>query len=525
MAFGTADRAQSCTARMPGFSRYRHKLMVKEAFTIAVKHSAGMCQNPRPASRFAAAGLRRRLRGRTAHWRSACRRPASIWAFGLLLASACGPAAQAQAPDGPPQQPLNISPPVSSGPSGPRGASGSGSNTSTPARELERLRAEQRKAQESQSRLTGEIEAIGQDRRKLSTALVESAARVRSVETRIAASETRVRELDEKENSIRGSLQARRAVIGELLAALQRIGRHAPPAMLVRPEEALEAVRTAILLGAVLPEMRQEAEKLAADLADLVRIRREVAAERETLEADLASLSEERQRTAGLIDERQKRQSEAEKALEGERQRAASLARQADTLKELVARLEQDAARPPAAAAGQPPQASPRLGPAIAFASAKGVLPLPVNGVKLRAFGANDGVGGSQKGLSIGARPGAQVTAPCDGWVVYAGPFRSYGQLLILNAGGGYHVLLAGMERISVDLGQFVLTGEPVAAMGGAPRTAAAGNLIGTMIGGITGNSASGATQPVLYIEFRKDGTPVDPGPWWATTDSEKVRG
>jgi len=82
---------------------------------------------------------------------------------------------------------------------------------------------------------------------------------------------------------------------------------------------------------------------------------------------------------------------------------------------------------------------------------------------------------------------------------------------LILNAGGGYHVLLAGMERISVDLGQFVLTGEPVAVMGGGPQSAAA--------------VAIGSSQPVLYIEFRKDGTPVDPSPWWAVTDNEKVRG
>jgi septal ring factor EnvC (AmiA/AmiB activator) len=110
----------------------------------------------------------------------------------------------------------------------------------------------------------------------------------------------------------------------------------------------------------------------------------------------------------------------------------------------------------------------------------------------------------------MASRAGAQVTAPCDGWVVYAGPFRSYGQLLILNAGGGYHVLLAGMERISVDLGQFVLTGEPVAVMGGGPQSAAA--------------VATGSSQPVLYIEFRKDGSPVDPSPWWAS-DSEKVRG
>ena len=83
---------------------------------------------------------------------------------------------------------------------------------------------------------------------------------------------------------------------------------------------------------------------------------------------------------------------------------------------------------------------------------------------------------------------------------------------MILNAGGGYHVLLAGMERISVDLGQFVLTGEPVAVMGSGIRISAA-------------ILATGSAQPVLYVEFRKDGTPVDPGPWWAATEVEKVRG
>jgi septal ring factor EnvC (AmiA/AmiB activator) len=114
----------------------------------------------------------------------------------------------------------------------------------------------------------------------------------------------------------------------------------------------------------------------------------------------------------------------------------------------------------------------------------------------------------------IVTRPGAQVTAPCDGWVVYAAPYRSYGKLLILNAGGGYLVVLAGMAQISVDIGQFVLTGEPVAAMGSGPVVASS-----------SVTNPAGASQPVLYIEFRKDGTPVDPNPWWATTGSEKVRG
>ena len=125
--------------------------------------------------------------------------------------------------------------------------------------------------------------------------------------------------------------------------------------------------------------------------------------------------------------------------------------------------------------------------------------------------GALDRLGGSEKGLTIATRGGAQVTAPCDGWVVYAASFRNYGQVLILNAGGGYHVVLAGMERISVDVGQFVLTGEPVAIMGSGSQVAA--------------TLAVGSNQPVLYVEFRKDGNPVDPSPWWAASEGEKVRG
>jgi len=392
------------------------------------------------------------------------------------------------------------------------------------ARELDAVREEQRKAAEAEEKLKAEVESISQDRSKLNSALIDTAARIRGLEGRVAASEERIKGLDDSESRIRRSLDGRRTTITEVLAALQRIGRRPPPALLVRPEDALRSVRTAMMLGAVLPEMRTEAEALAADLAELVRVRKEIAAEIESSGRDLAALSQDSQRMTLLVEERQKKQAETERALQAQRDRAAELGRQADSLKDLVARLEQD--NPAAGSAASPPargdakEARPerpnfaalkdpgRLVPAIAFTAAKGTLPLPVNGVKVREFGDSDRAGSSEKGLSIATRAGAQVTAPCDGWVVYAGPFRSYGQLLILNAGGGYHVLLAGMDRVSVDLGQFVLTGEPVAVMGTAPVA-----VVG-----------AGARQPILYVEFRKDGTPVDPSPWWAN-ESEKVRG
>ena len=387
--------------------------------------------------------------------------------------------------------------------------------------ELKSARDEQRKSAEAEAALKREIEQIGADRSKLNQDLIDTAARLRGVESKITETQERLKPLDENERGIRKSLDSRRSVIGEVLAALQRIGHRPPPALLASPEDALQSVRTAMVLGAVLPEMRHQVEALANDLSELLEVRKKINAERNQLKTEMASLGSEQTRMTALIDERQKQMGEREKALDAERARAGILARQVDNLKDLITRLEQgldpaaretrEAARSdsrPALSAFRDPG---RLAPAVAFASLRGQVPIPVNGVKLKEFGGPDGNGGTEKGLSIATRAGAQVTAPADGWVVYAGPFRSYGQLLILNVGGGYHVLLAGMDRISVDLGQFVLTGEPVAVMGSGSHIAAI--------------LTTGSSQPVLYVEFRKDGVPVDPGPWWAAGEGEKVRG
>lgn len=393
--------------------------------------------------------------------------------------------------------------------------------------ELEAAREQQRKATELQDKLKADIAAIGQDRSKLNQQLIDIAGQVRSVETRIADAEARLQPLDGREREIRTSLDSRRSDVIEVLAALQRAGRRTPPALLVRPEDALQSLRTAMLLGAVVPELRVRAEKLAADLGELVALRKTISTERDALAADRDKLREDQTRLAALVDERQRQQSAAEKDMETEGARAIALSKQADNLQGLIAKMEQDLKSAAKAAATASLQGAPatvngkpnlgalkdpaRMSPAVAFASAKGLFSYPVNGTKIREFGGSDGAGGVQKGISLAAKPGAQVTTPCDGWVVYAGPFRSYGQLLILNAGGGYHVLIAGMERISVNIGQFVLTGEPVATMGTTSKVASI--------------LATAPSQPVLYVEFRKDGTPIDPSPWWAASEGEKVRG
>jgi len=393
-------------------------------------------------------------------------------------------------------------------------------------------------ASEAQRRqIEAEIASIRNDRGKIEAALVDMTRSVAATETKIGEAEGRLDALLGSEDAIRRSLTSRRSVIAEVLAALQRMGRKPPPALLVAPEDMLQAIRTSMLLGSVLPEMRAETEALAADLADLLQLRQSIAAERDALSSDAAKLRADRQHLAALIEARQSALSAAEQALGAERDRALDLAKQAATLKDLIARMEsevaaaargaeaarradearknaQDATSPDARRkiALAPFKDPARLAPATAFAETKGLLPLPVAGALQRGFGAPDGFGGAEKGMLVATRAEAIVASPCDGWVAFAGPYRTYGQLLIVNAGQGYYIILAGMDRINVNVGQFILAGEPVAVMGdGSAKTAAA--------------IAIGAAQPILYIEFRKDGAAIDPGPWWAKPELQKVRG
>jgi len=417
---------------------------------------------------------------------------------------------------------------------GSRGAAGSpelAAPAGEPASKAQRERAlkdiEQALAAstESRERLEREIEAIKADRAHLNAALLDAGARARAAEERIGRTEERLQMLTTSESAIRRSLEARRGVIVEVLAALQRMGRRPLPAVLVRPEDMLGAVRTAMLLGAVVPDLRGETEALATDLGELVRLKQAIAADSHTLKLEAADLAQEQDRLAALTAARQEQLAEAQQSFTSERERAADLAAQARSLKELIERMEREiaaaqrkAAEPKratearerfAAAAIRDPA---RLAPKIPFSEARGLVPLPVGGDVVRPFGAPDGYGGTTRGISITTRPKAVVSSPADGWVVFAGPFRSFGRLLIINAGSGYYLLLAGMDHISVEVGQFVLAGEPVATMGETSSVSPAAGAIET-------------NDPVLYVEFRRDGGSIDPGPWWAKSQSEKVRG
>lgn len=419
----------------------------------------------------------------------------------------------------------------------PQGTSGSITEAERIARQIELKETERQvlEGAEARRKFEAELSAIRSDRAQLIQKTIDLAASVKTLEARISGTEERLSKALGEEERIDKSLQERQAVILDLLSGLHRIGHMPPPLLLADPDDLLSTIRGAMLLGAALPELTDEARRLSADLQARQAAREAVETERKTIEADIAKLVSERQQLALALDARQRDQLRTEEKVADEAARVAALAAKSQTLKDLLGHAEADIADVQKAteAAKSAPAAADvdannpdaqggrsersklmqeafsdpnRMAPKVAFSELKGLLRQIVAGSVIRGFNDKDTVGNPVKGLSVITRPDAVILSPADVWVSFAGPFRSFGQLLILNAGGGYYILLAGMDRMTVGLGQFVLAGEPIGVM--------------------PGPSATGAdeTGPSLYIEFRKDGTPIDPVPWWAPGMFEKVR-
>ncbi len=434
-------------------------------------------------------------------------------AAGAVLAASLAPAWEARADPAPPDPPA-----------------ASDQERANKETELRGVEDTLRASEEQRRAIEAEIESVRADRVRLSAALIDTTAKVQDAERGAAAAGDKLASLNATADELSRSLERRRAVIADVLAALQRMGSNPPPAILVKPNDMSEAVRAATVMGELIPELKSQTESVRNDLDALAKTRDSIAIERDELTQRGQALAVDKMRLGALIDARQQSLASAQDALGSQRQRASELARQATSLKDLIARLDSETgARRAAAAAAHATEAAAaaeieaaaraargsdpgRMRPEIAFGDARGQVPLPAAGSILKTFGSPDGLGGTERGLSLATPAGATVSAPADGAVLFAGLYRSYGQLLIMDAGGGYYVLLAGMDRINVGSGEFVLAGEPVGVMGdGSVRMATA--------------AAVGAARPVLYIELRKDGTAIDPGPWWAKADIEKAHG
>ncbi len=261
----------------------------------------------------------------------------------------------------------------------------------------------------------------------------------------VAATGERLARLNVEETELSAEQSHNMGQLARLLSVLEQLKRDPPPPLLVSPKDAKAAVRAAILVKAMTPDLQFRASGYAREASEMMRQRRLAAVESEALFTNDSARADETPPPAG-----------PQGALRG-------------------------------------PTAGDYGGGAI---SAPQRLLIPASGPIVRRFGEALSSGGRSNGLTIAAAGGGQVVSPGAGAVQYVGPVKGWGVILILRLAGGYHLVLAGLERTSVSVGQSVAAGEPVGWMP-------------------DGRQSDGQKTPrELYLEVREQGAPVDPGRW-----------
>jgi septal ring factor EnvC (AmiA/AmiB activator) len=375
-------------------------------------------------------------------------------------------------------------------------------------RQLETERARERQ-------LATEAETQIREIERLRVQIAAAASSTQDSESALSAVEGRLAGLEAEEAAKTAELEHRRGELAALVGALQRLARHPPEALALLPVPPVDSVRTARLLGAVVPPIEAEAAAVGRELEQLKSLRASVAAERAALAEANRRLASDRDALRRLVERRGQLYRQTETARTESGQRIAALARQAEDLRDLLRRLEER--RTAEAQAARQRTLEARVTEGLAgklrrLGEARGQMVYPARGRIVRDFGQSDEGHQPHRGVSIETRGEAQVVAPFDGQIVFAGPFRGYGLILIIEHGEGYHTLLAGLGRIDVTPGQIVATGEPIATTGSSE-----------LPGPLVGNSPL-STGPVLYVELRRQGQPINPSPWLAASDG-KVSG
>jgi septal ring factor EnvC (AmiA/AmiB activator) len=410
----------------------------------------------------------------------------------------------------------------------------------SPQAQLDAVQKQLDASKQQQQTLAQQSAALAAELDQLRGQQIAAAHSVQAHEAALSRLESQRASLTLEVKAKSAELQMRRNEQAAMLAALVNLARRPPVGLALADGTPIDLLRGGILMGAAVPPLVERAQRLGIELQALSDLQDQLrdAEAQHRIEAD--ALSEEQVRLAALAGQKAALQQRASLGAAESAQQVQKLAAQAGDLKDLIDRAEAAerareareaeaqrqreaaaarlaaaaaaAAAPPPSTRGaaRPEHPAVATAPALAdptrpatirpFAQAMGRMLLPTSGDIVLGFGAISGNGDAAKGITFETRPGAEVVAPFDGRVVFAGAFKSYGQILIIGHGDGYHSLVAGLERIDSTVGQWLVAGEPI------------------------GRMPTGEAKPRLYLELRHDGQPINPLPWLATRDA-KVKG
>jgi murein hydrolase activator len=348
----------------------------------------------------------------------------------------------------------------------------------SPKEDLEQTQQRIEQARERQSELARQTQQLEMELRELQQQLVATAQAVQAGETDLTVTEEKLDILSDQTQRRQVTLEERQKHLSALISAALKLSQTPPEAVLLMPGESGESIKAARALVMASRSIRQEIAGIKLQMAELEQLKEKVAANRSEYSRKQAGLDKIRQALRSKIAARQGLQEKVGRERKQQADKLEQLAQKTKDLQQLISTL------------ARAEKSKKRKGQLRSFAEAMGAIRLPAAGKVARRFGVATGRNETSKGITFETRAGAQVTAPFDGEVVFTGPFLNYGKLVILRHSDDFHTLLAGLSKIDVASGEFLLEGEPIGGMG----------------------DRSPATR--LYVELRKNNQPIDPAPW-----------
>ncbi|MCP4393572.1 MAG: peptidoglycan DD-metalloendopeptidase family protein [Alphaproteobacteria bacterium] len=380
-----------------------------------------------------------------------------------------------------------------------------------PSHELRKVEKAIKKEQGVQKAIFSKAQQIEKQMNEVRQKQVDAARKIHSFERKLTSLESSLEELEAKEKDLKGRLSHRDTQMLNVLASLQNLSLHPTEILIAQPTPPVDTLRSAILLKSAVPKLEDAAGKLKKNLSVYQSLRVTIKTKYQQVAETSKGLSVQHNEMERLFTQKAELKKQLDKKQQDSETKLRLLASKAENLKDLLARLEEDKRKRDKKMASLGGSHLPRPKPLLlnsrpqklsvvsevesSFVDARGKLPFPVQGKVVVKYGDMTKSGTHSKGITLKSRAGAQVISPYDGVVLFAGPFKGYGKILIIKHDNDYHTLLAGLRDIDGQVGQSLLAGEPIGKM-----------------------SEDG--RPSLYVELRKNGQPINPLPWLTASNS-----
>lgn len=362
---------------------------------------------------------------------------------------------------------------------------GSAAIAAPTAKDLAKIEAQIKQAKQQQAESQRKSQALDKEVKNVQKEMVSLAKSVRKHEDQLSLLEQKKKELQNQQDELEQKLSLSSLQMAKIMQGMQTLALRPSEILLIQAKTPIQMLRSHRLMQYSFPIVGGIQQQTQEDLNALSQVKMDLQTKISAIKTTTAELSDKNEQMEKLAQQKKVLQAQYASNYEKSKAKVEKLAKEAKSLKDLLASIEKEQQKKRAKA--KTPTRGFGTG---AFARARGSLSLPAQGRITQNFGDTTGASQSHaKGMVVTTRKLAQVAAPFDGTVLFAGPFQNYGKLVIIDHGDNYLTVLAGMDTITTSVGSQLLTGEPIGKMG--------------------------SDYTSLYIEVRQNGQAINPRPWF----------